>query len=166
VFNLASLVLFGVLVELVLPRSAWFALYLSAGVVGQLLGYAWNPPGGGNSVAVCGLVGAIIAMLLLGRPTIPGPVYLVAAYYPAALLGLHVTNQLVTIVATVAIVGLVALRGNRLRPVLAVLLIVEAVALTAYRDHHGAALLTGVVVAVGLIAAGVRGPDRDLAPAH
>ncbi len=165
IFNLVSLALFGVLVEFVLPRWVWLTLYLSAGIVGQLFGYVWEPPGGGNSVAVCGLVGAVIAMMLIGRPALPGPVYLLAAYYPAALLGLDVANQWVTIIATAVVVGLVIWQ-RKLVPLLGGLLVVEAVVLIAYRDHHGTALLTGVAVAAGLIALGARVPDSDPVPAR
>jgi membrane associated rhomboid family serine protease len=164
VFNLISLVIFGTVVELVLPRWAWLVLYLSAGVVGQLLGYAWNPPGGGNSVAVCGLAGAIIAMMVLGRPVVP--VAMLVAYYPAALLGLHLANQAVTVIATAGLVGLVFWRGKWLLPWLGGLLIAEAVLLAFYRDHHGPALLTGALVGAALIASGVRVPAPDPVPAR
>ena len=164
VFNLISLLFFGVVVEQLLSRWAWLGLYLGAGIVGQLVGYAWNPPGGGNSVAVCGLVGAVIAMMLLGRPALPGPAYLLTPYYPAALLGLDISahsGQAITVVATALVIGLLIILSRRrpdahplARPFqvgLGALLVAEAVALLPYRDHHGAALLTGVVLGLLMV---------------
>ncbi len=161
VFNLVTLLFFGIVVEWVLPRWVWISLYLTAGIVGQLLGYLWEPPGGGNSVAVCGLIGAVVVILLRGRPELPGPVYLLTPYYPASLLGLDIDErhgQLVAVVATAAVLGAGIVVSRRrstgqglIRPVvigLGVLIIAEAVALLGYQDHHGAALLTGVAVSL------------------
>jgi hypothetical protein len=41
--------------------------YLGAGLVGELAGYVWQPRGAGNSVAICGLAGALTVALLEGR---------------------------------------------------------------------------------------------------
>jgi membrane associated rhomboid family serine protease len=167
-FNLVTLVLAGIVVEARYGRPRWLLLYLGAGVVGQLLGYAWNPPGGGgNSVAVCGLVGALIAAMLAGRPVLPGPALLLTPYYPVALLGLDVagpTGQVVGLVATAALVGALLATGRSGQSTVARwvpltiggLAVAEAVALVAYRDHHGAALLTGVGIALVLTRPGVR----------
>src|SRR5262249_4376372 len=84
---------FDAIVEVLCGRWRWLVLFLSAGVVGQLLGYAWNPPGGGGcSVAVCGLVGAVIAAMLRGRPGLPAVAILLTPYYPVLLLGYDVAG--------------------------------------------------------------------------
>jgi membrane associated rhomboid family serine protease len=162
VYNLATLMLAGVVVEARFGRWRWLVLYLSAGIVGQLLGYAWNPPGGGNSVAVCGLVGGLIAAMLLGRPELPRPALLLTPYYPVALLGLDAaggTGQVVGLVVTAVVVGALATTGRRgestvarwVPLILGALMVVEALALVGYRDHHGAALLTGAFLGLVVI---------------
>jgi membrane associated rhomboid family serine protease len=160
--NLVTLVFFGVIVENRLGRWRWVVLYLAAGVVGQLLGYLWEPAGGGNSVAVCGLAGAVIAAMLRGRPPLPGPAYLLTPYFPAALLGVALPTRFgttITIVAALAVImAAAALSRGRpgaapfTRPVtlaLGGLLVAEALTLLVLRDQHGGALLTGT--ALGLI---------------
>jgi membrane associated rhomboid family serine protease len=57
--NLFFMLVLGVVAEQVASRSRWLACYLGAGIVGELVGYAWQPVGAGNSVAVCGLAGLI-----------------------------------------------------------------------------------------------------------
>jgi membrane associated rhomboid family serine protease len=162
VFNLATLVLAGIVVEARFGRWRWLVLYLSAGIVGQLLGYAWNPPGGGNSVAVCGLIGGLIAAMLLGRPELPRPALLLTPYYPVSLLGLAAgggTGQVIGLLATAVIVGALVGTGRRGESTVArwvplalgSLMVAEAVALLAYRDHHGAALLTGAFLGLVVV---------------
>jgi hypothetical protein len=58
---------------------------LGAGLVGELAGYVWQPRGAGNSVAICGLAGALTVALLVGaRAPRLAPVVLV--YWCGALL--------------------------------------------------------------------------------
>jgi membrane associated rhomboid family serine protease len=171
VFNVLTLVLAGIVVETRFGRWRWLVLYLSAGIVGQLLGYVWEPPGGGNSVAVSGLVGGLMAAMMLGTSIgeggLPRPVLLLAPYYPVALLGLDVadgTGQIVGLVATSIVVVTLLAAGRRgpstvagwVPVTLAWLMVAEAVALLAYRDHHGAALLTGFGVGLAILRARVR----------
>ena len=63
-FNWLTLAVFGAFVEWMLGRWRWAAIYLGAGLVGQALGYRWEPAGGGSSVAVAGLVGGLAVTLL------------------------------------------------------------------------------------------------------
>jgi membrane associated rhomboid family serine protease len=65
--NLAFLLVLGAMAEQVLGPGRWLACYLGAGLVGELAGYVWQPRGAGNSVAICGLAGALTVALLEGR---------------------------------------------------------------------------------------------------
>ena len=65
--NLLFLLVVGAVAERVLPRWLWLVCYLAGGLTGQLFGLAWQPVGGGNSVAICGLAGALVAAML-GAP--------------------------------------------------------------------------------------------------
>ncbi|WP_244174765.1 rhomboid family intramembrane serine protease [Streptomyces misionensis] len=60
-----GIALLGVPVERLLGSRAMLALYLVPGAVGELVGYAWQPHGAGNSVADLGLAGGLIAWLYL-----------------------------------------------------------------------------------------------------
>jgi membrane associated rhomboid family serine protease len=64
--NLAFLLVLGAMAEQVLGPGRWLVCYLGAGLVGELAGYVWQPRGAGNSVAICGLAGAL-TVALLGR---------------------------------------------------------------------------------------------------
>jgi rhomboid protease GluP len=55
--NFAGLAVFGVLVERLIGRLWWLVGYVVAGLAGEIAGLWWQPVGGGNSVAVCGLIG-------------------------------------------------------------------------------------------------------------
>ena len=67
--NLFFMLVLGVVAEQIASRSRWLACYLGAGIVGELVGYAWQPVGAGNSVAVCGLAagGPVRGQGQLGR---------------------------------------------------------------------------------------------------
>jgi rhomboid protease GluP len=57
VLNSVGLLVFGALVERRIGRGWWLAGYVIAGLAGEVAGIFWQPVGGGNSVAICGLIG-------------------------------------------------------------------------------------------------------------
>ncbi len=69
--NLAWISLVGTVVERLMGSSRWLALYFVPGVVGELIGMAWKPHGGGASLGGSGLLGALFAWLLLRGGTLP-----------------------------------------------------------------------------------------------
>ncbi|MEU3454498.1 rhomboid family intramembrane serine protease [Micromonospora sp. NPDC006766] len=165
VFNLVTLAVFGVLAERALGRARWLVLYLGAGLLGQALGYAWEPPGGGNSVAVCGLVGGIATALLRGRGGLPEQAGQFAAFYAAALAGLALGGWPAQVAAIGVVVLTSAALGRRSGAafagrVLAGLVVLAGGALLAVQDHHGAALLCGLLLG----ALSLPGPGDPAAP--
>ena len=64
-FNFLSFIMVGVIAERFLGSRRWLIFYLIGGLVGESAGLAWKPTGAGSSVAVCGLLGALAAWLLL-----------------------------------------------------------------------------------------------------
>jgi membrane associated rhomboid family serine protease len=151
--NLLFLLVVGAVAEWVLPRWLWLVCYLAGGLTGQLFGLAWQPVGGGNSVAICGLAGALVAALLGARlgPEIPLWTPAVVAWWCGALAGTISGLALVVgVVLAVATQGaLVASRGNRLvGRVVGFAVLAFAVVLIAYRNIHGPPLLVGAGVAL------------------
>jgi membrane associated rhomboid family serine protease len=140
--NLAFLAVIGALAEQVLRPPKWLVCYFGAGLVTQFVAYAWQPYGAGNSVAVCGLAGALIVALWRGRPVPPISsmvvllwcgVLLATVWWPLVFIG----------VAAAALAQHVFTDRQA-----AVVALTAAVALTALRNIHGAALLTGVALGV------------------
>ncbi len=149
VSNLLFLLVLGAAAEQVASRGRWIAGYLGAALAGELAGYAWQPVGGGNSVANCGLAAIlIIAMLRDDARMAPfGP--------PAALLWAGVL--LATWWYPLVVVGIVAAGAGRAKAEWsnpwhgrAALGFVAAIGvfLCAVRNIHGAAMLAGLVIAV------------------
>jgi membrane associated rhomboid family serine protease len=148
VSNLLFLVLVGVAAEQIAVRWAWLVAYLGAGAVGEAVAYAWQPTGGGNSIAICGLA-ALVAVALWrrdGRMPPFGP--FVMLLWTAVLLS--------TWIFAVGVVGLVAAAlsntpgfWNRsyARPLTVGFVVVVGVLLCVVSNIHGAALLAGLVVA-------------------
>ncbi len=60
-FNLAILALIGFWAEQVWPRWIWLTLYFGIGMAIECLGLLWQPVGAGNSIAVFGLAGSLLA---------------------------------------------------------------------------------------------------------
>jgi rhomboid protease GluP len=92
VFNFCALLVAGTLVERRVSPMNWLGLYVSAGVVGQIAGVFWKPTGAGNSVATCGLVGAITVWMLAAQRTqlkVGGAVLLTGALLLVLLRDLH-----------------------------------------------------------------------------
>jgi membrane associated rhomboid family serine protease len=158
VFNLLGLVLVGVAAERRLGARAWLAAYLAGGLTGEFVGWAgWQPIGGGNSVGVCGLAGALaVAVLRDTRP--PGRLETVAPATWAAALTASTLTGFAPVVAAV-VTGFTAATAPRVaRGLPAVLVTVSAGLLLYQRDIHGAALgaglLTGMAIAARPVPAG------------
>jgi hypothetical protein len=67
VMNLVTLPLVGACVEWRLGRWRWVALFVAGTVGGQIAAFAWHLPGGGDSIAICGLAGGMVVWLLRGE---------------------------------------------------------------------------------------------------
>jgi rhomboid protease GluP len=66
VVNVCALAVVGPIAEWVLGRSRWLLVFFGSGIVANSLGEAgWSRHGGGSSVAICGLIGALAAICLL-----------------------------------------------------------------------------------------------------
>jgi len=63
-FNFLGIAIAGTMVERLFGGRRWLILYFVGGFVGEIAGFAWQPIGAGSSVAVCGLVGALVAWML------------------------------------------------------------------------------------------------------
>ncbi|MGN6102230.1 MAG: rhomboid family intramembrane serine protease [Devosia sp.] len=78
--NFAGLAIFGWLVETFVGRRWWIIGYVVAGLAGEIAGLWWQPLGGGNSVAVCGLIGVfslwqVLRQTTLGARRFVGPIF-------------------------------------------------------------------------------------------
>lgn len=146
--NLGFLVAVGVVAEQVVSRPRWLTAYLVGGLVGQAFGYLWQPVGGGNSVAICGLAGTVAIACWQRDPRLPrwaAPVLLL--WFGAVLATWFYRLIAVGIVAA----RLVPLAGRRGVPVGALTLgagVAVSVLLCTVQNIHGAALAGGLVLAV------------------
>jgi membrane associated rhomboid family serine protease len=104
VSNLAFLLLLGVLAERLAGPGWWLAVYLGAGLTGELAGYAWQPLGAGNSVANCGLAGLLVVALAAGT-SLPRLAPMAVLWWCGALLSIRwgVAPLLVAIAAAAAV---------------------------------------------------------------
>jgi membrane associated rhomboid family serine protease len=159
--NLFFMLVLGVVAEQIASRYFWLACYFGAGVVGELVGYAWQPTGAGNSVAVCGLAGLIALACWRRDSRLPAfgafalllwcAVLLSTWAWPAAVVG-----------AVGAMAGLrLQLAGWRYAGEFAVAVtLASGVFLACVRNIHGPALLTGLTLAA-LLSGLAREPLRS-----
>jgi membrane associated rhomboid family serine protease len=153
VSNLLFLLLVGVLAEQVLTRPRWLVGYFGAGLVGEAAGYAWQPFGGGNSVAICGLVGVLLVASAF-RPVAGDEsgawalrfAPIVVMYWCGALLGQVFWPALIVYVIGGIAAQVVAQRGRSVGRAVAVAGGIATVALVAETDIHGAALAAGIAI--------------------
>ena len=164
--NLLFLAVVGGLAELALPAWRWLLSYFGTGLVGELVGLAWQPRGAGNSVAVCGLASAL-AIALSTLPRLSAPPGLVPRFAPVAVVwwcaALLAGLSVVAFVVGAVVAFLTPLLGGRLSVVvvgrvLAVWVLVVGLLLAVGRDIHGAALLAGLLIAAATVA--LAGPAR------
>ena len=152
--NLLFLLALGTLAEQALPRSRWLLYYFGIGVVGEFAGYLWQPVGGGNSVAICGLSGALVVAIVRGTDGggLPGgdrpirgavPVQLV---WCGALLGTW-QYPLVGLGVLAAVVSARFPASRRMFRAVLAATAATALVLSAVRNIHGAALLAALLLA-------------------
>jgi len=148
VLNLVFLLVLGAAAEQAVSRWRWLLGYLGAALVGEFVGYAWQPTGGGNSVADCGLAAIIVLAYLGSADRLP------AFAAPAASLWLGFLLATWTpwlIVAGIVISGVLrnpkAAGSRGFRAVLLIFAVVVGAVLCGVRNIHGAALLAGLVLA-------------------
>jgi membrane associated rhomboid family serine protease len=148
--NLAFLLVLGAVAEQVLGPGRWLVCYFGAGLVGELAGYAWQPRGAGNSVAICGLAGALTVALLVGARA-PRLAPVVLAYWCGALLASRWGPGLLLVgVAGGVVVQFAAGRGVPAGRPVAIAATIVALLLTAAMDLHGAAMMAGIVIAAAI----------------
>jgi membrane associated rhomboid family serine protease len=145
--NLAFLLVIGAMAEQVLGPGRWLACYFGAGLVGELAGYVWQPRGAGNSVAICGLAGALTVALLVGA-RVPRLAPVVLVYWCGALLASRWGPSLLLVGVAGGVVAQFALgRGLPVGRPVAIAAGIVALVLTAAMDLHGAAMVAGIVIA-------------------
>jgi membrane associated rhomboid family serine protease len=163
--NLVTLAIVGLVAEWLLGRLRWIALFAVGTLGGQVAAYAWHEPGGGDSIAICGLAAGVVVALLVHPSPIPRWAADPVIYYIAALTGWGLRGAVGAGVCFVAaVVCLYAMRRLGFSPERLALVgtVVCVVVLTAVRDLHGASLAAGVVAMAALVAAerAVKHPAR------
>jgi membrane associated rhomboid family serine protease len=151
VSNLAFLPLLGAAAEQVVSCLRWLLVYFGVGAAGELVGYFWQPVGGGNSVAVCGLAGLLAVAMWRQDPRLPSFTEPAMLLWCAALLGTVSSRWypafVVAGVLAVRYVTRLRCRGVRtVRPV-ALTVVVSTAVLVVLHNIHGGALLAGLAVA-------------------
>ena len=145
--NLVFLLVLGAMAEQVLGAGRWLVCYLGAGLVGELAGYVWQPRGAGNSVAICGLAGALIVALVVGAG-VPRLAPVVLVYWCGALLAERWGPGLLLVGLAGGVVVQFALgRGVPVERPVAITAAIVALVLTAVMDLHGVAMVAGIVIA-------------------
>jgi membrane associated rhomboid family serine protease len=146
--NLITLALLGAIVERRLGRLRWAVLFAAGTVGGQAAAFAWQLPGGGDSIAICGLAGGMTVWLLADRAAARRNGVLarrvevgVVVCYVAALTGWGFGGVRGAAVAVV-VAGLVAWTTPAWIGLLTT--VACAVALATAVDLHGVALLSGM----------------------
>jgi membrane associated rhomboid family serine protease len=147
VSNLGALVVLGVLAEAVTSRVHWLVGYLGAGFVGEIAGLWWQPVGGGNSVAVCGLSGLLTVAAARSGSALSSAAPLAVLVWVSLLLGGQAPELVVPGVVVAVTVQHLGRRVPQLRYVVPVAAVGTAAVLVGARDIHGAALAGGLVVA-------------------
>lgn len=146
VTNLVTLALVGVVAEWRVGRWRWAALFAAGTVGGQAAAYAGQEPGGGDSIAICGLAGGVVVWLLVRRAEASRWAVGVLVCYVAALTGWGLSGvRAAGLAAVAAVVVLYAVPDRRVGLLGAVAC---AAVLGMTNDLHGVSLLSGMVVAI------------------
>jgi len=148
VSNLAFLLIIGTLVERRLGRWRWLLYYLGGALVGQVTGYLAGTVGAGNSIAICGLAGALVVAYARGAAGRLDAA--VATFFlllvSADAFGSGTTSAIAYAVAAVVGGLLIARRDSVPRWVYPGVAVVAGVTLAALANLHGPAMLAGVAL--------------------
>jgi membrane associated rhomboid family serine protease len=147
VSNLAFLAVIGAIAEQILSWPRWLAHYFGVGILTELIATEWQPVGGGNSIAVCGLTGAVAVAAWRENARLPRATPQAVLLWCGALLG---TLFWPLIVVGVAAAAVARRRQEQHAPVLratALGVAATGIALAIATNIHGAALLAGIVLA-------------------
>jgi len=71
--NFLGLAVYGYLCERFIGWRWWILAYVVAGLAGEIAALWWQPVGGGNSVAICGLIGLFSMWQVRRQPQGLGP---------------------------------------------------------------------------------------------
>jgi membrane associated rhomboid family serine protease len=146
--NLLFLLALGIFAEQLVPRWRWAICYLGAGLVGEFVGYSWQPTGGGNSVANCGLAAIIVIATLARAENMPAAGPPIAALWLGVLLATwHYPLVLIGLAAVWAWQIGVHQRWSWLRFALFGFAVAVGVVLCVAQNIHGTAILAGLVIA-------------------
>ncbi|QGH69651.1 rhomboid family intramembrane serine protease [Pseudactinotalea sp. HY158] len=147
--NLLFLALIGAIAEQVISRGWWIVQYLAVGVATEFLALLWQPIGGGNSIAVCGLTGAVAVAAWHRHERLPRWAPSAVALWCGALLA---TAWLPLIVLGFVGAGVARIRqqaGRSTGELVLAAVIATGAALAVVADIHGAALMLGLLLAWG-----------------
>ncbi len=149
--NVLFLALLGALAEQIVSRPRWLLHYFGVGLFTELVAYALQPVGGGNSIAVCGLTGAVALAAWRNDPRLPrtsaAPILVI--WTGALVATVHALAVPAAVAAAVTTGILIRYQQNHepaLRPA-AVVVATAGVLLTALGNIHGVALLAGLLLA-------------------
>lgn len=150
-FNFAGLAILGAAIERRCGWAWWIVLLLAGAAAGEAAGYAWDPRGAGSSVAVCGLVGGLLAFTWRHDRRDSWPLEF-SLYWMTSLAGLALlgpTGAVAACVALALIAGAVRARGANgpaAVGIAVILMVAEALLLCALMDEHGPPALAGALV--------------------
>lgn len=150
-FNFAGLAILGAAIERRCGRWWWLALVLAGAAAGEAAGYAWDPHGAGSSVAVCGLLGGLLAFTWRRDRRHSWPLEF-SFYWMTSLAGLALlgaTGAVSACVSLALVIGAVRARGANGPAAVGIaiaVMIAEALLLCALMDEHGPPVLAGALV--------------------
>jgi membrane associated rhomboid family serine protease len=167
--NLAFLLVLGTAAEQFVSGRRLFLAYFGVGAVSELVGYLWQPVGGGNSVAVCGLAGVLAVAMWRNDPRLPAFTEPATLLWCAAVLG-TVSNRLYL---AFVVAGVFAVRfqtrfrsrGLSTSRAVAAVVVLSTAVLVVLHNIHGGALLVGLALGAGMHPAAARNDQSRMDPA-
>jgi len=154
IINSLGIALVGPTVERRFGHLRWLILYFAAGLIAEVISYAWDPYGAGASIALCGLIGGLLIGLLWWNDPVPLPALFFVLYFIAGLIG-YAAGGIIAAVILCVLIGValpVLLRRNNqpwtLARFVAAAGLLGALVLTTLYDNHGPPLIAGACLAM------------------